>query len=300
MPIPITEALDECAALARTKADEVRRLPRYMVSAAFAGAWVGIGIVLIVSLGGPLAAAHSPALKLVLGAAFGVALTLVVFAGAELFTGNNMFMLQGLRAGTVTVVELAAVWAASLVGNLVGSIGLAALFNAGGTLGIGAANGKPGPSNALVASILSGKIQADGPQLFWRAVLCNMLVCLALWTAARTRSDGAKLALIWWCLLAFIGAGLEHSVANMTLFGLGIFAHSAGWGDLWWNLAWTVPGNIVGGGVVIGLGYAFTGGLTRSPEAAMARANGYGADVDLAALGTAATTATPAAPSPAQ
>jgi nitrite transporter NirC len=294
MPIPITEALDDCAALARTKADDVRRLPRYLLSAAFAGAWVGIGIVLIVSLGGPLAAAHSPALKLVLGAAFGVALILVVFAGAELFTGNNMFMLQGLVGGTVGVVELAAVWAASLVGNLAGSIGLAAMVNAGGTLGVGAANGKPGPSNALVASILSGKIQADGPQLFWRAVLCNMLVCLALWTAARTRSDGAKLALIWWCLLAFIGAGLEHSVANMTLFGLGIFAHSATWGDLWRNLAWTVPGNIIGGGVVIGLGYAFAGGLTGRTDAALARGNGYGADVDLSAAATAAAATTPA------
>src|SRR5581483_8565540 len=164
--------------------------------------------------------------------------------------------------------------------------GLAAMVNAGGTLGIGAANGKPGPANALVASIASGKIGATGTQLFWRAVLCNMLVCLALWTAARTRSDGAKLALIWWCLLVFIGAGLEHSIANMTVFGLAIFSHSAGWGDLWRNLAWTVPGNIVGGGMVIGLGYAFAGGLTRSPEAAMARGNGYGADVDLSAAMT--------------
>jgi nitrite transporter len=288
MPIPITEALDECAAVARSKADDVRRLPRYMLSAAFAGAWVGIGIVLIVSLGGPLAAAHSPALKLVLGGAFGVALTLVVFAGAELFTGNNMFMLQGLVAGTVSVAELAAVWIASLVGNLIGSVGLAAMVNAGGTLGVGAANGKASPANALVGSILSGKIGAAGPQLFWRAVLCNMLVCLALWTAARTRSDGAKLVLIWWCLLAFVGAGLEHSVANMTLFALAIFSHSASWADLWRNLAWTVPGNIVGGGVVIGLGYAFAGGLTRAPAAALALGNGYGSDVDLSVAAAAA------------
>lgn len=294
MPIPIPEALNECAALARTKANDVRRLPQYLLSSVFAGAWVGIGIVLIVSLGGPLAAANSPALKLVLAAAFGIALTLVVFAGAELFTGNNMFMLQGLRAGTVNALELAAVWAASLIGNLVGSIGLAAIVNAGGTLGAGAANGQPGPANALVASIVSGKIQADGAQLFWRAVLCNMLVCLALWTAARTRSDGAKLALIWWCLLAFIGAGLEHSVANMTVFGLGIFSGSAGWGDLWRNLAFTVPGNIVGGGLVIGLGYAVTGGLTRSPEAATARGNGQGAEVDVSVVATATTVTAPA------
>lgn len=284
MPIPISEALTESAALARTKAGDVRRLPRYMLSAVFAGAWVGVGIVLIASLGGPLAATGSPALKLVLGAAFGVALTLVVFAGAELFTGNNMVMLQGLQARTVTVADTLSVWVASLVGNLMGSVGLAAMVNAGGTLATGAANGKPGPADRLVASLLAGKISATGPQLFWRAVLCNMLVCLALWTAARTRSDGAKLVLIWWCLLAFIGAGLEHSIANMTLFGLGIFAHSAGWADLWRNLAWTVPGNIVGGGLVIGLGYAFAGGPTKLATAATpARGNGRVADVDITA-----------------
>lgn len=286
MPIPITEALEESAAVARTKAAQARRLPRYLLSSVFAGAWVGVGIVLIMSLAGPFAAAGSPAVKLVLASTFGIALTLVVFAGAELFTGNNMFMLQGLWARTVTAGDVALVWGASLVGNLVGSIGLAAMVNAGGTMAAGAANGKPGPGNGLVATSLAGKIAADGPQLFWRAVLCNMLVCLALWMAARTKSDGAKLAVIWWCLLGFIGAGFEHSVANMTLFGLGIFSDSATWGDLWRNLAWTVPGNVVGGGLVIGLGYAYAGGVRKAPAAVST--NGADSEVDLGALTPAA------------
>ncbi|MGV1010330.1 MAG: formate/nitrite transporter family protein, partial [Dermatophilaceae bacterium] len=89
--------------------------------------------------------------------------------------------------------------------------------------------------------------------------LCNLLVCLALWMAARTRSDGAKLAVLWWGLLAFIAAGFEHSVANMTTFALGVFQGSASWADLAYNLAWTVPGNLVGGGLIVGLGYAWLG-----------------------------------------
>ncbi len=93
MPIPIPDALEECAALARTKSVQVRRLPRYMAASALAGAFVGVAVVLLASVGVPFAAANSPSAKLVQGAVFGVALTLVVFAGAELFTGNVMYML---------------------------------------------------------------------------------------------------------------------------------------------------------------------------------------------------------------
>jgi nitrite transporter NirC len=259
MPIPISEAVGESADLAKTKAKQVLNLPRYLMLSALAGAFVGVGIVLIVSTAGPLLAAASPATKLVSGAVFGIALTLVVFGGAELFTGNVMFMLQGLAAGTVNMAELMAVWVASLVGNLIGSIGFAWLVNAGGTLSIAPAPGKPGPAAAMVASLVKAKDAATGPQLFWRSVLCNMLVCLALWMAARTRSDAAKLVVLWWALFAFIAAGFEHSVANMTIFGLGIFEHSASWSQLFRNLAWTVPGNIVGGGVLVGLAYAWAG-----------------------------------------
>src|SRR5690606_5796918 len=201
--------------------------------------------------------------KLVQGAVFGVALTLVVFAGAELFTGNAMVMLQGLCKRTVGLGSLAAVWAASLVGNLVGSIGFAAMVHGGGTLGGGA----PGD---LVASITSAKSALAGPSLFWRAVLCNMLVCLALWMAARTKSDVAKLVVLWWALLAFIASGFEHSVANMTVFALGALQGSATWADLGANLVWTVPGNVVGGGLVVGLGYAWLGRPTTAPSVAPA------------------------------
>jgi nitrite transporter NirC len=272
MPIPVPEALDESAAFAATKAKQVRRLPKFMVNAAFAGAFVGVAVVLLLSVAGPLAAGKSPATKLVQGSVFGIALTLIVFAGSELFTGNVMFMVQGLAAGTVTAGEVAAVWTASLVGNLIGSLGFAAMVNAGGTLATGATPGKLGPGEALVKSIVDAKNAASGGQLFWRSVLCNALVCLALWMASRTRSDAAKLVVMWWALFAFIASGFEHSIANMTLFGLGIFEGHANWGDLFRNLAWTVPGNIVGGGLLVGLGYAYAGRMAAGGPAAAAAA----------------------------
>ncbi|MET0325829.1 MAG: formate/nitrite transporter family protein, partial [Ilumatobacteraceae bacterium] len=213
MPIPVATALEENADLAAVKAESVRALPRYLASSALAGAYVGIAVVLLISVSAPLVAAGSGAAKLVQAAVFGIALTLVVFAGAELFTGNVMVMLQGWWRATTTPAKVAAVLVASLVGNIVGSILLAVMVHAGGTMS--------GPASELVAAIVTAKDAASGPQLFWRAVLCNALVCLALWMAARTRSDAAKLAVLWWALLAFIGAGFEHSIANVTTFSLG-------------------------------------------------------------------------------
>ena len=250
MPLSIPDAAGELTAQAESKASQARRLPRYLVSSALAGAYVGVAVVLLLSVGGPLADSGSPFAKLVMGAVFGVALTLVVFAGAELFTGNVMVMLHGVASRRTRPSQLAAVWVASLVGNVAGSIGFAAIVHGGGTL-----SGSPG--GALVRSIVDAKHAAAGPQLFWRAVLCNMLVCLALWMAARATSDGAKLAVLWWALLAFIASGFEHSIANATLFALGIFDGAADWSMLARNLAITVPGNVVGGGLLVGVAYSW-------------------------------------------
>jgi len=250
MPLSIIEAAAGNGDVAVSKAGQVKRLPVYLALSIAAGAFVGVAVVLLFSVSAPLVAVSSPWAKLVQGSVFGVALTLVVFAGAELFTGNVMVMLQGLLARTVRAGDLAWVWVVSLVGNVVGSIALAAMVSGGGTLAAG-------PAAALVKSVVTAKDSATGPQLFWRAVLCNMLVCLALWMAARANTDGAKLAVLWWALLAFIGSGFEHSIANVTVFALGVFQGVADWSMLVRNLLWTVPGNVVGGGVLVGLLYGW-------------------------------------------
>jgi nitrite transporter NirC len=252
LPIPIDAALDTHAELATAKAAQSRRVPRYLFASALAGVYVGVAVVLLVSVSAPLVASSSSAAKLVQGAVFGVALTLVVFAGAELFTGNVMVMLQGLADHRVRVLQVAAVLVLSLIGNVVGSVFFAAAVFGSGTL-------NSGPGASLVESIVSAKTSTPGAQLFWRAVLCNMLVCLGLWMASRTKSEAAKLVVLWWALLAFIGSGFEHSIANATIFGLGVLQGTASWSDLGFNLAWTVPGNIVGGGIIVGLGYTWLG-----------------------------------------
>lgn len=269
MPVTIADALAEAGAAAAAKAEAAGRSPsRYFACSALAGAYVGVAVVVLLSVAGPLAAAGSPATRLVAGAVFGVALTLVVFAGAELFTGNAMFMVQGLWARSVGAGGLAGVWAISFAGNVAGSVAFAAAVRAAGVL---AAGGKPSPAATLLAGTVQAKIGASGTQLFWRAVLCNMLVCLGLWMATRTRSDAAKLVVLSWALLSFVVSGFEHSVANMTSFSLAVFQGDAGWGDLARNLAWTVPGNVLGGGLLVGVAYAWTSGRRSRPTPDLSR-----------------------------
>ncbi len=257
MPIPYPEAIADANTQAQDKAQLVRSPARYAALSALAGAYVGVAVVLLASVAGPLAASSSPATKLVQGAVFGVALTLVVFAGAELFTGNNMTMLIGWLRGGVSGGAALLVNLASLIGNFAGSVAFAGIVHASGVLAAHAP-GKPAAGNGMIATLVANKMAETDGQLFWRSLLCNMLVCLGLWMATRTRSDGAKLAVLFWALLAFIASGFEHSVANMTIFSLAIFNHAAGWTDLGHNLLLTVPGNVVGGALVVGLPYAFS------------------------------------------
>jgi nitrite transporter NirC len=247
------ETIATMAAAARAKAGLLRHAPRqYLVLSALAGAYVGLGIVLIFAIGAPLQAAGSGATKAVMGASFGVALTLVIFAGSELFTGNNLVMTVGALSRTVSAGALAKVWALSFVGNLAGSALLALATAASGVLG-------KAPAKEFVLGIVAAKMSAPALDLFFRGVLCNMLVCLAVWMGMRAKDETARLVLIFWCLFAFIGAGFEHSVANMTLLALGLFLpHDpalVSWAGFARNLLLVTMGNVVGGALLIALPY---------------------------------------------
>jgi nitrite transporter NirC len=268
VPITIPEALDVHESAAVAKAAQARTSPlRYLLSSALAGAYVGVAVVLMLMVSAPLLAAQHPMAKLVQGAVFGIALTLVVFAGAEHFTGNNMIMLQGYLRKKASAVDVALVWAMSLVGNFLGALGFAVLVNASGIITTGAPPGQVTSFQTALAGLATTKHNLHGGQLFFRAVLCNALVCLALWMAARAASDGAKLVVLWWGLLAFIASGFEHSIANMTSLSLAALVGVGTWHDLARNLVYTVPGNIVGGGLFVGLAYGWLG-MPPTPRAA--------------------------------
>jgi len=247
------ETVGAIAQAARAKVALLRHGPRqYFVLSALAGAYVGLGIVLIFAIGAPLQAAGSAATKAVMGASFGIALTLVIFAGSELFTGNNLVMTVGGLSGTVSPGAIGRIWGASFAGNLAGSVLLALAVAMSGVLSKGAARD-------FVLGVAAAKMGAPALELFFRGMLCNALVCLAVWMGIRTKDEVARLVLIFWCLFGFIGAGFEHSVANMTLLALGLFLphdpNLVSWAGFARNLAVVTAGNIVGGAVLVALPY---------------------------------------------
>src|SRR5207249_8601987 len=124
------ETVDQFAKTAVAKAEFLQRSPLgFTISSMMAGAYVGLGIILIFCVGN---AVDSSLRRIVMGASFGIALTLVIFAGSDLFTGHTMFMTHGWLQGRITMRELARCWTGSWAGNLLGCALLAALFVAGG------------------------------------------------------------------------------------------------------------------------------------------------------------------------
>ncbi len=246
------ETIEAFAGVARKKADWARHRPlAFLVGAMMAGAYVGLGIILIFSVGATIEPAWQ---RLVMGASFGIALTLVVFAGSELFTGLTMVMSLGCLQRKISAPELIRVWAYAWIGNLAGAMVLGFLFAAGGG-GVLLGDGAP-----LLFKVASAKMNAAPGALFARAILCNWLVCLALWMAARTASDAAKLGAIFWCLFAFIASGYEHSVANMSLFAialLGKHPETVTLLGMAHNLFWVTLGNTVAGAFFMAGAYWF-------------------------------------------
>lgn len=247
------ETVATLAAAARTKADLSARRPlSYLVLSALAGIYVGLGILLIFAIGAPMAAASAPGTRALMGASFGVALTLVLFAGSELFTGNHLVMTLGRLSGTASSGATLRVWGLSFAGNLAGAVLLAAATVASGLA-------SAAPTKAFILQVSAAKMAAPAAELFFRGVLCNLLVCLAVWTAARAKEEIAKLVLIFWCLFAFIGAGFEHSVANMTLLAVALLVPhdpaTVSWAGFAHNLVPVTLGNLVGGALLVAAPY---------------------------------------------
>lgn len=253
-----TDTLEKCAANAARITRTAQQSPlAFWISSAMAGAYVGLAIILIFTLGNLADPAYRP---LLMGATFGLALTLVIIAGSELFTGHTMFLTIGVKARTITHGQLWCVLPQTWLGNLLGSVLVALIYYyAAGAL-------LPNPGSLIHTAALA-KTSQTAMALFFKGALCNWLVCLAIWMAVRTEGT-AKFLAIWWCLLAFIASGYEHSVANMTLFALSWFGqHNAdltlqGIGH---NLLWVTLGNMFSGMVLMGLGYWYATPLAQRP-----------------------------------
>ncbi|AST94782.1 formate/nitrite transporter family protein [Shouchella clausii] len=224
---------------------------RYFLAAMLAGAYVGVGSIVLFSVGDPFYQVSSPFLSVVTGATFGLALALVLWAGSELFTGNHLIFTASSLSGTTTWKQTASIWGWSFVGNLVGALLLSYLVFLTGIFADAGAN-------HYMVSLAADKMNAPLHELLFRGILCNWIVCLAIWTSLRAEGDIAKLFLIFVLIFAFIASGFEHSVANMSLLGMALFHGGSDMvtiSGFFYNLIPVTIGNVIGGALFVAGAY---------------------------------------------
>lgn len=239
-----------------------------IVLAVLAGAFIAFGAMFSTTvLAGAAGALPYGVTRLLAGVAFCLGLILVIDGGAELFTGNTL-MVMALAAGRVSPGEMLRAWSIVFAGNFIGAVGTALLVYLSGQ----PLNGG-GAVAAVALKIAVDKTSLDFGHAFFLGVLCNVLVCLAVWMAIGARSSTDKILSVLFPIAAFVAAGFEHSVANMYFIPLGLMI-KAGYPTLHaglslpdvTHLTWTsflvslVPvtiGNIVGGSVLVGGVYWF-------------------------------------------
>lgn len=227
---------------------------KYLLASVLAGFYIGLGVLVMSTSGGVLSTIGHPFAKLANAFVFPAALSLVVFAGAELFTGNVFVMTAGIAGKTVRGGEVLRILLLSYLGNFLGSLLCAFLFSATGLLSGGTA--------AFLVSTAETKMSLSVAELLSRGVFCNILVCLAVWCCTRMKSESGKLIMIFWCIFTFVVCGFEHSIANMTLLSLSLLAPHGPELSLMgmaYNLLFVTIGNILGGVLVVGGAYVFLG-----------------------------------------
>jgi formate/nitrite transporter len=256
-------ALIETRGVAKANASAITTL----VLGVVAGAFIGLGAVLsttILSGSTP----GSGAARWLAGIGFSLGLILVVVAGAELFTGNNL-LVMGLVSRRITVALLLRNWALVYVGNLIGATSIVLMVWLAEWW-----KQSEGAVGATALSIAAAKTSLPFGVVLMRGVLANALVCLAVWLATGGRTVTDKVIAIVLPISAFVAAGFEHSVANMYFIPVGwllkreptvVAAATAteeqlasldivGFGN---NLAAATIGNVIGGAVLVGLVYWF-------------------------------------------
>ena len=262
--LTIPDAVAYQSSAARTKSELTRRPWIYLVQTMLAGAYIGIGVIIMATAGGPLADVKSGWTPLVQGLVFGVALTIVVIAGGELATSAMMILTQGALRGSISWGRAAATLLFCMVGNLLGAMVFATIVHLSGSLGPAT------PGGRVIAYLVEHKAAETTTQLFFRGILCNLLVCLAIWSAGRLQSEGAKITVIFACVMVFITSGFEHVVANMTTFSLGLLGDLPGAtvAEFARNVGAVGLGNLVGGGLLVGAAYVVSAGRATPPPAA--------------------------------
>jgi len=233
-----------------------------LILGVLAGVYIGFGAALATLVGHDAAGKVGVGIaQLLTGAVFSVGLMLVVVAGAELFTGNNL-MIAGVLGKQYGLGRMLGLWGLVYVANFIGALFLVFIMYHSGLWRM--ASGALGEQAVAIAK---AKVDLPVTQAFFRGIGCNWLVCLAVWMALSAKDIAGKILAVFFPIMAFVALGYEHCVANMyfvpmglllktTFTAVGMDLTSLSWGRfLTANLIPVTLGNLVGGAAFVGSTY---------------------------------------------
>jgi nitrite transporter NirC len=248
------EAVQKCKELAlKKRAILEQSLIQYIIRAALAGVYIGFALVLCLRIGEFFREANSPATYLVSGIFFGIALVFIMYGGAELFTGNTMYFTISTLQKETTIKDTLSNWLACYSGNLLGAVFFAFLIAQSGIF-------EHIPKEHLLFAIAAKKMHATTMQLFIKGILCNWLVCLAIFIPMQMKEDIAKVISMILIVFVFFASGYEHSIANFVLFSIALAVPHPATVNLAGVIHNIIPvtlGNIVGGALFMGALYTY-------------------------------------------
>lgn len=218
-----------------------------------AGGFIGLGALYYIVVASDASLSYA-VVRVVGGLAFGLGLILVVVAGAELFTGNNL-LVMAWADGRIRFIEVLRNWSIVYAGNAVGALGLVAIVYFAAHAASN--NGAVGETYIKLAA---AKSSMPFVEAFFKGVLCNLLVCLAVWLSMAGHSVTDKILAIIFPISAFVAAGFEHSIANLYVMPMGILLSQSTeaalpWSGLLSNLIPVTLGNIAGGSLLVATVY---------------------------------------------
>ncbi|WP_394678946.1 formate/nitrite transporter family protein [uncultured Exiguobacterium sp.] len=239
-------------AIKSTRMLQLRPL-EYLVRAMLAGIFIGFAIIFTLKAINGLYMAESPVATLVGGLTFGVALVLIVYGGAELFTGNTMYFTTATMRGYTTKMDTMKVWLICLIGNGLGGLAFALLFSQTGIIQ------ELGMNNWLF-SVSETKIHHTTWEIFTRAIFCNWMVCLAIFIPKNMKNELAQIMMMMVLVAVFFASGFDHVIANMALFSIALVVphpDTITFAGAMHNLLPALAGNIIGGAVFMGMIYTW-------------------------------------------
>ncbi|MGL6102147.1 MAG: formate/nitrite transporter family protein [Exiguobacterium acetylicum] len=239
-------------AIKSTRMLQMRPL-EYLVRAMLAGIFIGFAIIFTLKAINSLYMAESPVATLVGGLTFGVALVLIVYGGAELFTGNTMYFTTATMRGYTTKMDTMKVWLICLIGNGLGGLAFALLFSQTGIIQ------ELGMNNWLFA-VSETKIHHTTWEIFTRAIFCNWMVCLAIFIPKNMKNELAQIMMMMVLVAVFFASGFDHVIANMALFSIALVVphpDTITFAGAMHNLLPALAGNIIGGAVFMGMIYTW-------------------------------------------